>query len=173
QVILAHRGADGSVEFFSTIARDLSLRRRLESQLARAQQLETAGRVASQVAHDFNNLLAPLVGYPELIKLRLPQNHPVVSFCDEMLSAATRMTEINDDLLTLGRRGHFEHEPIDLNQLVRDALNQAPDGPTTLTVELDLAAELPILGSPPQLTRVLANLVANARDAMRDVGTLG
>src|SRR5262249_54058765 len=142
QVILAHKGADGAVEFFSTIARDLTLRKGLESQLARAQRLETAGRVAGQVAHDFNNLLAPLVGYPDLIKMRLPQNHPVIPFCDEMLSAATRMAEINDDLLTLGRRGHFQHTPVDLNQLVHDVVGQSPEGPPTLALELNLAADL-------------------------------
>ncbi len=173
QVILAHRGADGAVELFSTIARDLTLRRRLESQLTRAQGLETAGRIAGQVAHDFNNLLAPLVGYPELIKMRLPPDHPIVGFCDEMLASATRMAEINDDLLTLGRRGHFVHAPVDLNQLVGDALVETTERPGGLTVRLELAPDLlPVLGSSAQLTRLLANLIANARDAMRDVGTL-
>ncbi|HZT06400.1 MAG TPA: GAF domain-containing protein [Chloroflexota bacterium] len=173
QLILAHKGPDGSVDFYSTIARDLTERRRIEAQLARAQRLETAGRIAGQVAHDFNNLLAPLVGYPELIKMRLPTDHPVVAFCDEMVAAATRIAEINDDLLTLGRRGYFQHRPMDLNRLVLEAVEQTSDRPDTLDLRLDLAADLlPIQGSGAQLTRLLSNLISNARDALRDVGSL-
>jgi PAS domain S-box-containing protein len=173
QLILAHHDSSGRVEFFSTIARDLTERRSIEQQLARAQRLETAGQVAGQVAHDFNNLLAPLVGYPELIKMRLPPGHPIVELCDRMLDAATRMAQINDDLLTLGRRGHFEHHALDLNALVRDAVAQMPEMPPSVVLDLDLGDELlPILGSGAQISRLLINLILNARDAMADVGRL-
>ena len=38
-------------------------------------RLEMAGRIAGQVAHDLNNLLAPLVAYPELMRMQLPPDH--------------------------------------------------------------------------------------------------
>jgi signal transduction histidine kinase/CheY-like chemotaxis protein len=146
-----------------------------ETELLRAQRLETAGRIAGQVAHDFNNLLAPLVGYPELIKMRLPPDHPVAPLCDALLRAAEQLATINQDLLALGRRGHVNREPADLNQLVRLAWSAslATPAPETLRIELDLADDLlPVSGSSAQLERVVLNLITNAREAMADAGVL-
>jgi two-component system, cell cycle sensor histidine kinase and response regulator CckA len=155
----------------AAISRDISDQKRAEQQILRAQRLETAGRISSQVAHDFNNLLAPLAGYPELIKLQLPERHPAIAYCDEMMRAARRMAEINTDLLTLGRRGHFTQDPVDLSQLVHDALRLMPSRPPSLKVETHLAADpLPVIGSAAQLLRVITNLVQNARDSLGDQG---
>jgi CheY-like chemotaxis protein len=125
------------------------------------------------VAHDFNNLLAPLVGYPELIKSRLPADHPAQQFCDAMVDAASKMASINEDLLALGRRGSFDQVPMELNRLVHRALDQTPLLPEGITVERELAEDLlPIRASAPQLLRVLVNLFANALEAMADSGAL-
>src|SRR5207248_897490 len=85
-----------------------------EERLRRAERLETAGRIAAQVAHDFNNLLAPLMGFPELIKQHLPAGNQAIEYCDLMTRAAEQMAQINQDLLTLGRRGHFRLDPVGL-----------------------------------------------------------
>jgi CheY-like chemotaxis protein len=131
------------------------------------------GQIASQVAHDFNNWLAPLVGFPELIKLELPPDHPAQHFCDLMLQSARQMAEVNENLLTLGRRGHFAQDPTDLNVLVEQTIRQQGAVPSTLSVRLDLQAGLwPVVGSAGQLMRVLTNLIVNARDATKEQGTI-
>ncbi len=164
---------DGLLVAVEGIARDITERKQMEAELLRAQRLETAGRIAGQVAHDFNNLLAPMVGYPELIKMRLPEGHPAAQYCDAMLAAAKQMASINEDLLTLGRRGHFVQEILDLNKVVEQVLAQNSERPDTLIVEVQLAPDLlPVKGSPAQLARVVANLVTNAREAMQDMGLL-
>lgn len=152
---------------------DITERKRMEEELLRAQRLEVAGRIAGQVAHDFNNLLAPLVGYPELIKMRLPPDHPAVAYCDAMADAARQMASINEDLLALGRRGQFDHTQLDLNAIVREGIQRLGPLPASLTVELQLAPDLlPIRGSATQLERALTNLLTNAREAMGDIGTI-
>lgn len=166
-------GKDGELVAIEGIARDVTERRQMEEQLMRANRLEAAGRIAGQVAHDFNNLLAPLVGYPELIKMRLPPDHPAVPLCDALLHAAEQLATINQDLLALGRRGHFIREPSDLNQLARQAWSQTPPAPPTLEVVFDLAEDLlAVSGSAAQLVRVIVNLITNAREAMGDDGKL-
>ncbi len=155
------------------IVRNTTERKRLEGQLLRAQRLEAAGRIAGQVAHDFNNLLGPLVAYPELIKMQLSEAHPARQYCDAMLEAAERMADINEDMMALGRRGHFDQETVDLNVLAKQAVDQMSTSPRNLTVEMDLASGLPpVNGSPAQLMRVISNLLSNARDAMHDLGLL-
>ena len=83
------------------------------------------------------------------------------------------MADINEDLLTLGRRGQFDHAPTNINSVVRAAIERLEPVPDTLSVQLELAADLlPFLGSAQQLQRALVNLLTNAREAMGDIGTV-
>src|SRR5882672_8428089 len=61
QVILAHRDADGSMEYFSTIVRNITDQKRLEKerslmeiQLRQALKLESIGQLAAGIAHEIN-----------------------------------------------------------------------------------------------------------------------
>lgn len=163
----------GAVVGLIGLAFDITERKQMEEKLIRAQRLETVWRIASQVAHDFNNLLGPLAAYPELIKRELPAGHPSSQLCDSMTLAAKRIAEINQDLLTLGRRGHFEHELLDFHRVIEQAIDHMPDRPPSLMLELDLGATCPLLtGSAAQLLRVISNLLSNAREAMQEVGLL-
>lgn len=146
-------------------------RKRLEEQLLRVQRLELIGRTAGQVAHDLNNLLTPLIGYPQLMKRLLPPDHPTIKLCDAMIERVRQMTAINEDLLTLGRRGRIALEPTDLNRVVEQAAAQMPEQPATIALHLDLAPDLQsILGAPAQLLRVITNLLSNALDATQEAG---
>ncbi|MDO8672761.1 MAG: PAS domain S-box protein [Dehalococcoidia bacterium] len=164
---------NGRIIGFLGIQRDVTERKRMEEQLSRAQRLEMAGQIAGQVAHDFNNLLTPMTAYPELMRIELPANHPALRYADLILSSAEQMAAINDDLLTLSRRGHFNQEPTDFNSIVREASDHMSSLPSTLHLEMNLASDLmPINCSRSQLLRVISNLLVNARDAMQDRGLL-
>lgn len=154
------------------IASDISHQGDLSGELARAQRLELAGRLAGQIAHDFNNLLAPLTAYPTLMREALPADHPVLDFINEIESTAHRIAEINQQLLALGRRGHHSFEAIDLNKLLEKVL-LTQSMPSTVEVKMELSPELfHINGGMAQLHRTLVNLIANAKEAMRDRGVL-
>lgn len=148
-------------------------RRQMEEQLQRAQRLELAGRIAAQVAHDFTNLLSPLFGYPQIIKKLLPVEHPAVKYCDALLNNVRQMSAINEDLLTLGRRGRSHQETTEMNYVVQQALGQMYERAAAVTVEAHLTPDLhTVSGSPAQLLRVVVNLISNALEAMGDGGTL-
>ncbi len=151
---------------------DITDRRYLQEQLARAQRLETAGRVAGQIAHDFNNLLSPLAAYPTLIREELPPNHPVLNMLEEMEECANRIAQINQQLLALGRRWHYSLEPIDLNELIHNVLvSQILSGEVVIREEL--AANLFLIkGGAAQLIRAFTNLINNAVEAMQGTGVL-
>ncbi len=154
------------------ILRDITEQTRLKKELERAHRLETAGRMASQIAHDFNNLLAPLTAYPTLIREGLPPGHSVLEFVDEMEHTACRIAEINQQLLTLGRRGLVNLHTLDLEELVDSAL-VSQSLPETMSVARDFSSEsLYVRGEAAQLHRALTNLIANACEAMKGEGTL-
>lgn len=151
---------------------DITGRKRLQDQLTRAQRLESAGRVAGQIAHDFNNLLSPLTAYPELIRQAFDKDDPTISLLDEMESSAKKIAEINQQLLALGRRGHYAMELIDVNSLLQStitSLNLSQD----ISLKENLEKNLPLIrGGEAQLTRVLINLIHNAVEAMVEKGVL-
>jgi PAS domain S-box-containing protein len=166
------RSPAGELQTIRVVCRDITEKKQLEDGLARSQRLETAGRIAGQIAHDFNNLLTPLTAYPALIIQDLPKDHPVSGMILEMQAAAQKIAEINQQLLALGRRGHYSFAAVDLNELVERTLF-ALNLPKEIVIEKHLSADLfPISGGAAQLTRALTNLIINAKEAMQDIGVL-
>ena len=103
---------------------DITETKRLRELEVRASRLETAGTIAGQVAHDFNNLLAPIVAYPDFISESLPPDHKAQNYLRDIEKAAKKIADINQDLLTMGRRGHYNLDVLNLNQVVMHAVNQ-------------------------------------------------
>lgn len=146
---------------------DITETKRLQELETRAQRLEAAGQIAGQLAHDFNNLLGPLVAYPDLIRDELPAEHPALEYLEVMQNSAIQMAEINQQLLTLGRRGHYLQKPIDLNRVLSQTIKQISDLPQDVEIHPDTAPDLkPVMGGSSQLGRVILNLIVNAIDAM-------
>lgn len=147
--------------------------RRLRAHRLRRSRLETTGQIVGQIAHDYNNLLGPLAGYPELIKLSLPPDHPAIAYCDVMLSAVRQITEMGEPMLALGRRARHAAEPVDLSDIARQALLHLDPLPPGVGLRRHLAERLPLVdGRAPQLVRAVLNLLTNAREAMPERGTL-
>jgi len=154
------------------VFRDVTETRRLQDFATRAQRLETAGRIASQVAHDFNNLLGPLVAFPDLARDELPEGHIVLEYLESMEKSAKKIADINQQLLTLGRRGHYGQVPLNLNEVVKDVIANL-EIPETVEVTTDLADNLiNVKGGEAQIHRIFINIVHNALDAMPRGGNL-
>ncbi|MEW6411730.1 MAG: PAS domain S-box protein [Candidatus Zixiibacteriota bacterium] len=151
---------------------------RLREKLANAQRMESLGVLAGGVAHDLNNILGPLVGYPELIKRRLPADSPVKDQITKIEESAKRAAEIVSDLLTMGRRGRYEMSPVNLNQIITSYLESAEftnikTRYPNIDTEIHLDSSVPsVFGSSTHLSKVIMNLVLNALDAMPEGGKL-
>jgi two-component system cell cycle sensor histidine kinase/response regulator CckA len=65
------RNEDGTPRSILSINNDITERKRLESQLLRAQRLESIGTLASGVAHDLNNILTPILICTEVLRERV------------------------------------------------------------------------------------------------------
>lgn len=152
---------------------DITETKRLQELESRAQRLETVGRIAGEVAHDFNNLLGPIMAYPELIRGELPEGHKTRGYLTAIENAAGQIAAINQDLLTLGRRGHYAVEPLNLNSVISHALREIEPLPETMVCEVELCEDLmDIRGGTAQIHRAISNLLHNAKDAFNGVGTL-
>lgn len=167
------------------VAQDITERKRaqsrereMKSRLEKAERMESLGLLAGGVAHDLNNMLGPIVGYPDLILRKLPDDSPVREQIMQMGKAASDASEVIQDLLTLARRGRFEPKPLNLNSVVKDYLNSPnfidlSSRFNNIKVVTNLDENLAsINGSSPHLSKVIMNLVVNAFEAMPDGGTI-
>lgn len=167
------KGIGNQVKYIALLTTDISKTKKLHEFAERAMRLETAGRIAGQVAHDFNNLLGPLLAYPELMKDELPSGHPALNLAEVMENAAAQMASINQQLLTLSRRGHYNLEPVNLNTIINLVLEQNLELMEGIHFNLQLASDLDNTnGGESQIYRVLSNLINNAADAMNNSGTI-
>jgi len=164
------KSVEEEIQFIRIICRDITEKKKLQEELERAQRLESAGRIAGQIAHDFNNLLGPLAAYPMLIREDLPEEHPVLEMVTEMEHAAKKIADINQQLLALGRRGHYPMEQINLNALIQNIVSTQFRLKRN-RIKLDLQPDLlPMKGGAAQLTRALTNIVLNANEAIQEDG---
>lgn len=158
---------------FATVFSDITENKKLNELKSRAERLESAGQIAGQVAHDFNNLLAPLLGYPEVIRDELPENHPALKYLQSIEQSAIKIAEINQQLLTLGRRGHYTQDVINLNDIISQVLRDMGQLPEKIVCKTNLDNNLlNIKGGGAQLYRVLNNMITNSCDAIGDAGEI-
>lgn len=149
-------------------------RERLHDQLVHAQKMESVGRLAGGVAHDFNNMLTVISGYSELALDGLEPTDSLRTSIEEILIAAKRSKNIIRQLLAFARKQPIAPEVLDLNEVVEGALNmlQRLIGENIELFWHPQVGLSPIEIDPGQIDQVLANLCANARDAIADVGKI-
>jgi len=163
------------------VARDITERRKaeeerklLEAQLHQAQKMEAIGELAGGIAHDFNNILTAIIGYSEIILLRMEKDSPLRHFVEQVLTSADRAAELTNSLLAFSRRQVLHTKPIDLSGVVRGLkkmlgrlISEDIDFRTTVA-----EGDLIVMADKGQIEQVLMNLVTNAKDAMPRGGTL-
>ena len=148
-------------------------RKRLEQQLVQAQKMEGLGTLAGGIAHDFNNILAIILGYTN--RLETLGSKPETSGATKIIKEAVeRGAALVQQLLTSARQTEARFSSLDLNDLVRELekMLQATF-PKMINFELHLQSDLPLITADrSQIHQVLLNLCVNARDAMKDGGTI-
>ncbi|HUR93362.1 MAG TPA: PAS domain S-box protein [Gemmatimonadales bacterium] len=169
-----HEEALGEVVAVSSIIRDVSERRRVESERRRAEQLQIVGTLAGGVAHEVNNQMTAVLGYGEFVRRALGADHPQLPDIRDMLAAAARAASISKQLLAFSRRQLIDPRVLDLHQVATDlasTLSRLLGSDKELVIEPNRAARQ-IRADPTQIEQILINLAANARDAMVTGGRL-
>lgn len=171
----------GQLEYANGIARDITgiLRaeedkQKLQLQLQQAQRIESIGLLAGGVAHDFNNMLGVILGHTELALMKLPANSPLKSNLEQINSAARRSADLTRQLLTFARKQAIEPKVLNLNSIVDGMLNilKRLIG-ENIQLEWKPSSDLWLIKvDPSQIDQILANLCANARDAIDGIGTI-
>jgi len=179
--LTALHAEDGSLRGFAKITRDVTERRAQEkaleesrAALAHAQKMESLGQLTGGMAHDFNNLLTVVIGSIDLV-LRMPTTgEKATELLDAARQAGEQGASLVRRLLAFSRRQALAPQDVDVNRLVT---NMSELLRRTLGESIVLETVLGggvwrTLVDPNQLESALLNLAVNARDAMKEHGTL-
>ena len=167
------RDAGGKVTHFVAVQRDISERKRLETQLVQSQKVESVGQLAGGIAHEFNSLLTAIIGQSELLLADLPIWSPLAKNATEISKAAGRAATLTRQLLAYGRKQFLQPESLDLNRVITATEGMfhhfmGGDVTTRLVPASDLQMVRVDLG---QIEQVIMNMAINSRHAMPNGGT--
>ena len=167
---------------FVAVLRDVSERRRLETQLRERQEdaaqlhrLRTAGELAGVLAHQLNQPLTAILGFAEAaagqMRRGVADPDQMSGTLAEIVEQAHRAAQVIRDLRHFLSRERAEMTPADLNATLQHAyeLMSMLANDAGVTLRLDLSrdiAPVPMLRS--QIEQVLLILIDNAIDAILD-----
>lgn len=155
------------------VARDITDRKRLESQLLQAQKMKAIGTLAGGVAHDFNNLLMGIEGHTSLMLLDVDADHPHFKHIQGIGDMVKRGANLTKQLLGFARGSKYEIRPTDLNELIQKSSEMF--GLTKKEIRVHREGEedvWKVAADPAQVEQVLLNLYVNAWQAMPGGGDL-
>lgn len=153
---------------------DKTERKNLEHQFVQSQKMQAVGQLAGGIAHDFNNLLTAMIGFSDLLLLRLSPNDHFFSDVMQIKQNANRAANLVRQLLAFSRQQTLKPRVINLSDNL-DELSSLLRRLIGVNISLDIIHERDlglIKADPGQLDQVVINLVVNARDAMPEGGVV-
>ncbi len=167
---------DSSGKIISVIetVNDITERITLENQLRHAQKLKGIGQLAGGIAHDFNNILTAIIGFANLLQIRLSGDEQSSRYLDDILAASERAVHLTQGLLAFSRKQIINPRPVNINEIVRSVerllsriIGEDIEQKTALSTKDAIA-----MADAGHMEQVIMNLCTNARDAMPDGGIL-
>lgn len=180
EIVTTHVSFSGK-EYACGFARDIRARKqadaekaKLQDQLAHAQKMESVGRLAGGVAHDYNNMLGVILAHAEMALETVDPDNPLHEVLLTIQSAAQRSADLTRQLLTFARRQTVAPKLLNLNETIAGMLNMVRRMVgENIHLEWNPGTGLWLVFiDAVQIDQILANLCVNARDAIRDVGTI-
>ncbi|MDR1551321.1 MAG: response regulator [Holosporaceae bacterium] len=153
---------------------DITERKKLQHQFVQSQKMQAVGQLAGGIAHDFNNLLTAMIGYCDLLLEKFTPSDQAFNDVIQIKQNANRAANLVRQLLAFSRQQTMEPQ---ISRIV-DMINELS---ALLKRLLGAKIELKVIHERDsafikvdqvQFEQVIINLAVNARDAMKDGGTL-
>jgi len=167
------RDAQGRPHSILAINTDITQQKKLETQILRAQRMESIGTLAGGIAHNLNNVLAPIMMSCDLLKLDL-EGSEHLPLIDGIRSSSQRAAELVRQILTFARGTDGRRQPVQPRYLLEE-LRRILEGILSKSIHLNIQTPAnlwTLLADANQIHQVLMNLCVNARDAMPTGGEL-
>jgi len=145
---------------------------RLEEQLRLAERLATIGTLAAGTAHELNEPLGAILGFAQLATKTSGLPESTVRDLEKVTRAALHARDVIKKLLLFARQTPPQKAPLDLRQVVQEALDflQPRFDQATISLMRELEEVPPVLADASQVRQVVLNLLVNALQATEDGG---
>ncbi len=167
---------DGSIQSVLAVARDITEQKQIETQLLRAQRLESLGTLAAGIAHDLNNILTPILAISQLLPQKLSpvseQNQKLLKMLEDSSRRGAYMVK---QILTFARGLDGELVPLQIKHVLGELESMIKcTFPKSIEINLDIATRdlWLVSADATHLHQVFMNFCVNARDAMPNGGSL-
>jgi len=179
-LLLRYRIAKGELESAATTlrARTEELRhshaelQQIQDELSSKRQLAVVGELAAAIAHEVRNPLAVIVNAVAGLRRSSLRQEDRVTLLDIIEEEAGRLNRLVGDLLRFARPFSVSRQRVSLVEMA-NRFNDAPESQPSVDVRVDGAPDAEMVWVDPNLFRlVFDHLISNARQAMREGGTV-
>ncbi len=153
---------------------DNSEQRNIQLRLAHSQKLQALGQLAGGIAHDFNNLLTAMIGFCDLLLMRMSPGDQSFTDIMQIKQNANRATNLIRQLLAFSRQQTLQPTVLDVSEVLSDLsvlLQRLIGSSVELKIAHDRSVDF-IRVDRSQFEQVIINLVVNAKDAIIGDGTI-
>ncbi|MEY2519544.1 MAG: hypothetical protein QOF24_1303 [Verrucomicrobiota bacterium] len=157
----------------SVFFRDISERKKIESERLTTSKLESLGTLAGGIAHDLNNILTVISGNIGLAQIDAPADSGnLLGFLSKAGQAAQHAAHLSSQLLTFSKGGAPLKKIVSIGELLEHSAEFALYG-SSLRADFDIAVDLwKAEVDAAQIEQVVNALMLNAREAMPHGGTV-
>jgi two-component system cell cycle sensor histidine kinase/response regulator CckA len=157
----------------SVFFRDISERKKTESERLTTSKLESLGTLAGGIAHDLNNILTVISGNIGLAQIDAPADAGnLLGFLSKAGQAAQHAAHLSSQLLTFSKGGAPLKKVVSIGELLERSAEFALYG-SNLRADFDIAVDLwKAEVDATQMEQVVNALMLNAREAMLHGGTV-
>jgi PAS domain S-box-containing protein len=157
----------------SVFFRDISERKKSETERLTTSKLESLGTLAGGIAHDLNNILTVISGNIGLAQIEAPADSgSLLGFLSKAGQAAQHAAHLSSQLLTFSKGGAPLKKVVSIGELLEHSAEFALYG-SNLRTDFDIAVDLwKAEVDAGQIEQVVNALMLNAREAMPQGGTI-
>lgn len=163
----------GKISGILTVIKDITEKKKLETQLQNVQKMEAIGTLAGGIAHDFNNLLAGILGNISLMLLGMNSDNPIYEILKNLEQYVQNGANLTKQLLSFAIGGKYEVQQTDVNDLVKKTVGIFSRTTKEIAIYEKYAEDLCFVEvDQGQIGQVLLNIYVNALQAMPEGGEL-
>jgi len=153
---------------------DMTHQKQMNEQIRRSQKMDALGKLTGGISHDYNNMLGAMIGFAELIELRVKNDEKLTMYASQIIKAGRRGTQLTKKLLAFSRLHPEESMRVNINHILQN-LNELLEKTLTVRVRTTMQLQHEVWAvwiNQDELENSLLNLAINAMHAMPEGGAL-
>ena len=165
-------GSNGDITSIMGVTQDITERKTIETDIQRAQKLDSIGILAGGIAHDFNNILTMIMGQLSLAKIEAEKtgSERLFNCLDKSENAAYRAKDLTSRLITFAKGSPIDINDLNLKLLIVESAEMAFSGSRIIHSESLNSDSYHVAGDYGMISQVINNIYINAVQAMENGG---